>query len=221
MPSGGQSPHLRAAARSPSRSLGRGQRARLGRGEIPRSHRAGGRQGPVRPQQPVLSPSPGKSAQPPWAGVPGYPPPTGPASLRSAAPRATGSGRALGGGTRRSGSHSVRQWRRREDEQQVRRVSGVRPPPGAPSPNRSPHPSRPRLAAAPAPRRRAPSRVRAAGWSPPRRPAGRRGARVPGTPRQSGPGRGAGDGRRVVVPPGRRFSDAPPRRVRVASGVEG
>lgn len=86
----------------------------------------------------------------------------------------------------------MRQWRRREDEQQVRRVSGVRPPPGAPSPNRSPRLPSSRLAAASTPRRWPPSPARAAGWTRPRRPAGRRelgkrGTSVPGTPGQPAP----------------------------------
>lgn len=86
----------------------------------------------------------------------------------------------------------MRQWRRREDEQQVRRVSGAWPPPGTLSPNRSPRRRPPRPAATPGRRRRRPSRARAAGWIRPgrlvgRRGLGRRGAGVPGTPGPSGP----------------------------------
>lgn len=142
----------------------------------------GGRSGGPRRQRATADASGprGLHAPPPPRSRPGRAsrdtrPPPGPARRRSAAPRATGSGRALGGGTRRSGSHSVRQWRRREDEQQVRRVSGAWPSPGAPSPNRSPRLSPPQSAATPAARRRLPSPARAAGWTWPGRPAGRKG----------------------------------------------
>ena len=106
---------------------------------------AGKHRGESRGPQPAWPPNLSSSAEPPDDCVLAYPPPSRPARRRSAAPRATGSGRTLGGGTWRSGSHSVRQWRRRrrEDEQQVRRVSGAWPPPGAPSPNRSPRPPPP------------------------------------------------------------------------------
>lgn len=109
----------------------------------------------------------------------------------------TGSSRALSDGTQQSGSHSVRQWRqrRREDEQQVRRVSGAWPPLGPLSPNRPPGPLPPGPGAhsaeplAPGPPRPEPSCARGPDG------AGRARPRSPGplsrwTPARHGPGEG-------------------------------
>lgn len=83
-----------------------------GQHALPWAGRAGGgqEQGQSRGPQPAWPPNLSSSAQPPDYCVLPYPPPSRPARRRSAAPRATGSGRTLGGRTWRSGSHSVRQW---------------------------------------------------------------------------------------------------------------
>lgn len=135
----------------------------------------------------------------------------------------TGSSRALDEGTGQSGSHSVRPWRqrRREDEQQVRRVSDAWPPPGPLPPNRSPGP----LPPGPGAHSAEPLAPGPPGPEPPcaRGPdgAGRARPRSPGplsrrTPARRGPGEG-----RPHRPEGDFFSDAPPWWVRAAGGVEG
>lgn len=93
----------------------------------------------------------------------------------------TGSSRALDERTGQSGSHSVRQWRqrRREDEQQVRRVSGAWPPPGPLPPT--------------VPRDR--SRRGRARTQPNRSLPGRRGPSLPAPAGPTGPGE-RGRGRR-------------------------
>lgn len=109
----------------------------------------------------------------------------GPApSLRANVPlsgSSTGSSRALDEGTGQSGSHSVRQWRqrRREDEQQVRRVSDAWPPPGPLPPT--------------VPRDR--SRRGRARTQPSRLLPGRRGPSLPAPAGPTGPGE-RGRGRR-------------------------
>lgn len=131
-----------APSRSPSRGFGRGRRPTPRAGRASSEPRGGRPPGTRQTSAAAAVPEPEPVRAAALARRPGI---SAPHRAREPTFRGSPRNRKWPGPRRRdqrSGSHSVRQWRRREDEQQVRRVSGVRPPPGAPSlpPQRFPAP---------------------------------------------------------------------------------